>query len=63
MKHMPQLCVLDCMRKAVALTLNESERRCLEQLKRGRRVPVRLAERAAIVLLAADGLENQDLAA
>ena len=57
------LCVLDCMRRAVVITLNESERRCLEQLKRGRRVPVRLAERAAIVLLAADGLENQDIAA
>jgi len=51
------------MRKAVTIELNDSERRCLEKLKRGRRVPVRLAERAAIVLLAADGLENQDIAA
>jgi len=51
------------MRKAVAINLNESERQGLEQLKRGRRVPVRLAERAAIVLLAGDGLENQDIAA
>lgn len=50
------------MRRAVAIQLSESERQCLEQLRRGRRVPVRLAERAAIVLLAADGLENQDIA-
>jgi len=51
------------MREAVAIKLSDSERQCLEQLRRGRRVPVRLAERAAIVLLAADGLENQDIAA
>jgi len=51
------------MRRAVTITLNESERGCLERLKRGRRVPVRLAERAAIVLMAADGLENQEIAA
>ena len=60
---MSLLCVLDFMRKAVALTLKESERRCLEELQRGRRVSVRLAERAAMVRLAADGLENQDIAA
>lgn len=41
--------------------LDESERRHLEQLKRGRRVSVRLAERAAIVLHAAHGLENQQI--
>lgn len=63
MKHMLLPCVPEFMRKAVAIHLIESERRCLEQIKRGRRVPVRLAERAAIVLLAADGLENQDIAA
>jgi len=51
------------MRRAVAINVSESERQCLEQLRRGRRVPVRLAERAAIVLLAADGRENQDIAA
>lgn len=50
------------MRRAVTITLNESERSCLERLRRGRRVPVRLAERAAIVLRAADGLENQEIA-
>lgn len=51
------------MRRAVTINLNDSERQKLEQLKRGRRVSVRLAERVAIVLLAADGLENQEIAA
>ena len=47
------------MRKAVTITLTESERHCLEQLNRSRTASVRLAERAAIVLLAANGYENQ----
>ena len=51
------------MRRAIRITLSESERTTLERLKRGRRVTVRLAERAAIVLHAADGLENQQIAA
>lgn len=51
------------MRRATPIVLNASERRQLEQLKRGRRVSVRLAERAAIVLHAADGLENQQIGA
>ena len=55
--------VLVFMRKAVTITLEASERLCLGRLKRGRRVSVRLAERAAIVLLAAGGLENQEIAA
>lgn len=50
------------MRKAVVIKLEKSERAKLEQLKRGRRVAVRLAERAEIVLHAADGLENQQIA-
>jgi transposase len=50
------------MRKAVVIELESSERRALEQLKRGRRVAVRLAERAEIILHAADGLENQQIA-
>jgi len=50
------------MRKAVVIELNSSERATLEQLKRGRRVAVRLAERAEIVLNAADGMENQRIA-
>lgn len=50
------------MRKAVVIKLDMSERAKLEQLKRGRRVAVRLAERAEIILHAADGLENQQIA-
>jgi len=50
------------MRRAVKITLESSERAELERLKNGRRVSVRLAERSAIVLHAADGLENQEIA-
>jgi transposase len=50
------------MRRATSIVLSDSEREQLERLKRGRRVSVRLAERAAIVLHAADGLENQQIA-
>lgn len=49
------------MRRATPIVLDEAQRAKLEELKRGRRVPVRLAERAAIVLLAADGKENQEI--
>ena len=51
------------MRHATPIVLDDSEREQLERLRRGRRVAVRLAERAAIVLHAADGLENQQIAA
>ncbi len=51
------------MRRATPISLTEAERRNLEQLSRGRRVAVRLAERAKIVLLANDGLENLQIAA
>ncbi len=50
------------MRRAVEIKLSESETATLEKLKRGRRVSVRLAERAAIVLHAAAGLQNQQIA-
>lgn len=50
------------MRRAVLIEVDSSERARLEQLKRGRRVAVRLAERAEIILHAADGLENQQIA-
>jgi transposase len=51
------------MRRAIPIVLSQSEREQLERLKRGRRVSVRLAERSAIVLHAADGLENQQIGA
>ena len=49
------------MRRATSIVLSDSEREQLERLKRSRRVSVRLAERAAIVLHASDGLENQQI--
>ena len=49
------------MRKAIAISLERCERDRLEKLKRSRRTSVRLAERATIVLHAADGLENQQI--
>lgn len=49
------------MRRATPIVLTESQRDELERLRRGRRVSVRLAERAAIVLHAADGLENRQI--
>ncbi len=51
------------MKRAVQSTLSETERKMLERLKRGRQVSVRLAERAAIVLHAADGLDDQQIGA
>lgn len=50
------------MRRATPILLTNVLRKQLESLKCGRRVAVRLAERAAIVLHAADGLENQQIA-
>ena len=51
------------MRKAATIELELAERRELERLSRGRSVSVRLAERSRIVLLAAGGLNNQEIAA
>ena len=49
------------MRRAIPIVLDPRQRDQLERLKRSRRVSVRLAERVAIVLHAADGLENQQI--
>ncbi|MDX1965729.1 MAG: IS630 family transposase [Planctomycetaceae bacterium] len=51
------------MRIAVAISLTEEERVALTRWSRGRRTPARLVLRAKIVLRAADGLENQAIAA
>ncbi len=50
------------MRRAILIALTDDAQRQLEQLKRSRTTSVRLAERATIVLHAADGLENQQIA-
>lgn len=50
------------MRVAVNIVLEPSERQRLKQLSRSRSTSVRLAERAQIVLLAAAGKENGEIA-
>ena len=42
-----------CMRKAIAIVLDETQRQTLEPLKRSRTAPVRLVERATIVRVVA----------
>jgi len=49
------------MRIAPIIQLTEAERAELHKLSRGRSVSVRLAERANIVLCAADGLRNEEI--
>ena len=50
------------MRVAPKIELSSDETQKLEKLARGRRTPVRLAQRSAIVLLAAEGNENKEIA-
>ena len=47
------------MRVAVTIELSAKERLKLESLTKGRSCSRRARERASIILLAADGLENQ----
>jgi len=49
------------MRQAISIVLTDLQRDELDRLSRGRRVSVRLAQRASIVLCAADGLENKQI--
>jgi len=51
------------MRVAAKVMVMDDDRKTLEQWARGRSTPVRLMQRAKIVLLSADGLENKDIAA
>ncbi len=51
------------MRVAPAIELTSKARAKLETIRRGRSSAVRAKERAAIVLLAAEGLQNQQIAA
>lgn len=51
------------MRVAVKIELTESDRKILTKWSRGRSTPARLVIRAQIVLAAAAGRENQDIAA
>ena len=51
------------MRRAQPVTLNTAQCKQLDRYARGLQVAVRLALRARIVLLAAHGLENKQIAA
>ena len=50
------------MKHARQITLTDDERKTLKRWTRGRRTPARLVLRAKIVLLAADGIMNKDIA-
>ena len=50
------------MRVAATITLSDSDKRILKKNTKSRAVPIRLAERSKIVLLAAEGLENKVIA-
>jgi len=50
------------MRRACAITLTDEDRATLERWSRSRSTEVRLVERARIVLVAAEGRENKDIA-
>ena len=50
------------MRVACAITLSDQERETLERWQRGRSTPARLVTRAKIVLRAAEGMMNKDIA-
>src|SRR5258708_7038768 len=51
------------MRRACAITLTDADRATLERWSRSRSTEARLVERSRIVLLAAEGRENKDIAA
>jgi len=51
------------MRRACEIVLDEREQATLEKWSKGRMTPLRIVMRAKIVLLAAAGMENRDIAA
>jgi transposase len=51
------------MRVAVPIQLSEQDRERLEKWSRGRSTPVRLVQRSKVVLLAAKGMQNIEIAA
>ena len=50
------------MRRACQITLNDADRLILERWSRGRSTQARLVTRARVVLSAAEGKENKDIA-
>ena len=55
--------VYSTMRTAIPIELTAGELKTLKKVANGRRVPKRLVERAQIVLRAAEGQQNKDIAA
>src|SRR3954452_24447794 len=51
------------MHRACQITLNDADRMTLERWSRGRSTQARLVTRARVVLAAAEGKENKDIAA
>ena len=51
------------MRVAAKVELDEGARKALLKLSRSKKTSVRLAQRASIILLAAEGLQNQEIGA
>src|SRR4030065_1990884 len=61
---MKELYILSCMsRTAAPVVLSPEERATIDMWARGKRFSVRLVQRAQIVLMAAEGVLNQDIAA
>ena len=50
------------MRVAAKITVTDEQRAVLERWARGRRTPVRQMQRAKIILMAANGEQNKDIA-
>lgn len=50
------------MRRAAEIVLTPEHRQMLERLVRSPRTPVRLVLRSSVILLAADGVENREIA-
>jgi transposase len=57
-----QCAIFSLMRVAAEIKLSETERTKLERFSKARNVAERLRERSQIILLAADGLENKEIA-
>jgi len=51
------------MRRATPISVTPAERKLLVKYSRGRRVPKRLVDRSRMVLMAAAGVQNQEIAA
>jgi transposase len=50
------------MRKAAGIELGSDERKQLEEWSRSRKIPLRVVQRAQVVLMASDGIQNKEIA-